>query len=171
MSTPPQDPLIILGVDPGSRASGYALLSLAGSVYTALEYGVIRPADTELLTQRYTEIFREICLILDTFSPHVVAVEAQFVQKNVQSALKLGRAQAMILLAATLRNIPIFEYQPTHVKQAVVGHGLASKEQVRHMVKMLLKLSSLPSNDAADAIAIAMCHGHRLNHITPSCRI
>lgn len=169
MST--QDPLVILGVDPGSISAGYALLRLTGSVYTAMEYGAIRPTNTELLSLRYAELFREICLILDMFCPHVVAVEAQFVQKNVQSALKLGRAQAMILLAAALRNIPIFEYHPTHIKQAVVGNGLASKEQVRHMVKMLLKLTTLPSNDAADAIAIAMCHGHRLHHTTNRCRI
>lgn len=166
-----ESPLIILGVDPGSKCTGYALIRCVNATFTALEYGAIRPKVTPLLTARYTEVFQELCLILDTFCPHVVAVEAQFVQKNVQSALKLGRAQAMILLAATLRGIPIFEYHPMHIKQAVVGKGLASKSQVRHMVKILLNLSKLPSNDAADAIAIALCHGHRLNSFNPPSRI
>lgn len=160
-----------MGVDPGTRSTGYALLRLTGSLYTALEYGAIRPAENALLSMRYTELFREISLILDAFCPHVVAVESQFVQKNIQSALKLGRAQAMILLAATLKGIPIFEYPPLSVKQAVVGKGLADKEQVRRMTKTLLKLPSLPSHDAADALAIAICHGHRLYNPTPPSRI
>lgn len=168
MSKP--DPLIIMGVDPGTRATGYALLRCEGSAYTTLEYGVIRPNEKALLTMRYAELFREISSILEAFCPHVVVVESQFVQKNVQSALKLGRAQAMVLLAATLGDIPTYEYSPPEVKRAVF-HGRASKEQMRQRVKLLLNLAKEPSHDAADAIAIAMCHHHRLKHPIPPIRI
>lgn len=166
-----KEPLIILGVDPGTRCAGYALLRLTGSTFTALEYGAIRPDADSLITQRYAELFREITRLIEEFSPHVVAVESQFVQKNIESAMKLGRAQAMVLLAATLKDLSVFSYYPTLIKQAVAGNGHASKEQVRERVKMLLKLSKAPSHDAADAIAIAMCHGHRAYGPTPPLRI
>lgn len=161
-------PLIIMGVDPGTRATGYALLKCEGATCTPLEFGVIRPDANALLTLRYAELFHEVSALVKNFCPDVVVVESQFVQKNIQSALKLGRAQAMVLLAATLGDIPTYEYTPTEVKQAVF-HGRASKEQMRQRVKLLLNLSKEPSHDAADAIAIAICHQHRLkNPVAPT---
>lgn len=153
--------MIIIGVDPGTRITGYGIIRIEGNGHHVLDYGCIRPPVEEKLTERYRILFEGLCELLDLFQPEALAVETQYVQKNPQSAIKLGMARGMILLAATLRKIPVFEYGPTQAKLAVVGNGRASKQQVKSMVQRLLNLKELPEpDDAADALALALCHLH-----------
>ena len=151
--------MIILGIDPGTRITGYGIIQKRGAQITALDYGCIRPPTNLSLNQRLAIIFEGLELLLEQHRPEVVAVELQFVLKNVQSAIKLGMAKAMALLAASRRGIPVYEYAPTRAKQAVVGKGQASKWQVQRMIQSILQLPSLPEpEDAADALALALCH-------------
>ena len=154
---------IILGIDPGTRITGYGIIKVGVSRLEPIDFGCIRPPVNLDLPQRYLAIFQGIEQLLDLYNPSALAVETQFVYKNVQSALKLGGARTAVLLAAVKRNIPIFEYTPKKAKMAVVGHGGASKEQVQKMIQLLLTLSSLPEpEDAADALSLAICHAHTL---------
>lgn len=152
---------IILGIDPGTRVTGYGVIAINEKrEFSAIDYGCIRPPASKPLTVRYRIIFEGIETLLDAYSPEAVSVETQFIQKNPQSGIKLGMARGVAVLAASLREIPIFEYSPSRAKQAVVGSGRASKVQVQAMVKRLLSLSVLPEpEDAADALALAICHG------------
>jgi len=162
-------PLIILGVDPGTAITGYGLIETDGMTHRALDFGCIRPPANLALPQRYLALFKALEQLLDRYRPDVLAVEMQFVYKNAQSAMKLGMAKAMALLAAAQRGIPIHEYAPKKAKKAVVGQGGASKEQVQKMIQYLLHLSHPPMpQDAADALALALCHAHQLH--TPCCR-
>lgn len=155
--------MLIIGVDPGTRVTGYGIIRIEGISYIAVDYGCIRPPPEEPLTKRYLIIFEAFCELLDKFKPEAVAVETQYVHKNVQSAIKLGMARGILLLAATLRGIPVFEYAPTKAKLAVVGSGKASKQQVKGMIQKLLCLKSQPEpEDAADALALALCHAQSL---------
>lgn len=155
------DNTIILGIDPGTRITGYGIIQFSGQDYKALDYGCIKPPATMKLTDRYHTIFNGIEEIIASHRPQALVVETQFVQKNVQSAIKLGMARGMAILAAKRCGIPVFEYPPTKAKLAVVGTGKASKGQVQSMVQLLLKLPVLPTpEDAADALALAICHAH-----------
>ena len=160
-SQPPSPTITILGIDPGTRITGYGLIRVDGSHFEPLDFGCIRPNPSLELPQKYLMLFNAIELLLDQFQPQFVAVETQFVDKNVQSALKLGMARGVILLAAAKRGIPIHEYTPRKAKLSVVGNGSASKQQVQKMIQLLLKLPILPQpEDAADALALAICHAH-----------
>lgn len=151
--------MLIIGVDPGTVVTGYGIIRVEGNRYVAVDYGCIRPPAKENLTARYLVIYNALCELLDKHKPGALAVETQYVQKNVQSAIKLGMARGIIVLAAALRGIPVFEYAPSKAKLAVVGRGSASKEQVRGMIQRLLNLSEPPHpDDAADALALAICH-------------
>lgn len=157
--------LTILGVDPGTRITGYGLIKVAHPIIIPLDFGCIRPPINQELPARYLALFNSLEKLLDLYCPDAVAVETQFVYKNVQSALKLGMARGVVLIAAARRGIPIFEYAPKKAKLAIVGHGGASKEQVQRMVQLLLKLPCLPEpEDAADALALAICHANTLNY-------
>lgn len=162
MNPPQKNTSIILGIDPGTRVTGYGVISLnERRVLACIDYGCIRPPVSKTAPQKYRIIFESMNKLLDQFSPDSVVVETQFVNKNPQSAIKLGMARGMVILAAALREIPLFEYAPTRAKQAVVGNGRASKQQVQAMVKNLLGLKVVPSpEDAADALALAICHGN-----------
>ncbi len=163
MISPQKEPLIILGIDPGTCITGYGVISHSHKSQTALGYGCIRPPKTGSAPEKYRVIFESIETLIETYKPDVLSVETQFVYKNVQSAMKLGMARGMALLAAARRNIPIFEYAPKKAKMAITGHGSASKEQVQKMIQLLLNLSVLPQpEDAADALALALCHAHSL---------
>lgn len=159
-----EKPIIILGIDPGTCVTGYGIVSYSPHSQQALDYGCIRPPTKSILSQRYLIIFESLAQIIDKYKPDAVSVEAQFVYKNPQSAIKLGMAKGMAVLAATKQNIPIFEYTPKKAKLAVVGIGSASKHQVQKMMQILFKLPSVPEpEDAADALALALCHGHTLH--------
>lgn len=153
--------MIIIGVDPGTRKTGYGIIKVEGSVFRALDYGCIRPPTNDKLSDRYLIIYKSIEELLGQYHPQALVVETQFVDKNVQSAIKLGMARGIIIVAAKQKGIPVYEYAPTKAKMAITGNGRASKYQVQGMVKSLLRLAEPPEpEDAADALALAICHAH-----------
>jgi len=150
---------IILGIDPGTNVMGYGLLLVEGQQYSILQYGVIHLKKYATHELKLKKIFERVTGIIDEFHPDTVALEAPFFGQNVQSMLKLGRAQGVAMAAALARDIPITEYSPKKVKQSVTGNGNASKEQVAQMLKTLLKIEELPKLlDATDALGVALCH-------------
>lgn len=154
---------IILGIDPGTRVTGYGLISTDGKDHEVLDFGCIRPPAKLGIHERYLAIYEGLDFLMEKYQPEIVVVETQFVQKNIQSAMKLGMARGVAILTATKRKIPVFEYAPRKAKQAVVGNGGASKEQVKRMIQVLLRLPHPPEpEDAADALALATCHAHTL---------
>lgn len=151
----------ILGIDPGTLVTGYGIIEIdERRNFKALDYGCVRPPASLPLTVRYKIIFQAIEELLDRFIPEALAVETQYIHKNPQSGLKLGMARGVAVLAAALREIPIFEYAPSRAKRAVVGKGNASKIQVQAMIQRLLNLpdQAIPE-DASDALSLAICHG------------
>ncbi len=153
----------ILGIDPGTRITGYGLIQTDSRRHEPLDFGGIYPPTKMDLNLRYLHIFNGIETLLEKYAPDAVAVETQFMYKNAQSALKLGMARGVALLAATRRGIPVFEYAPKKAKLAVVGNGGASKIQVQKMIQLLLHLKELPEpEDAADALALAICHANQI---------
>lgn len=150
---------IILGIDPGSRVTGYGLIREKNRQLSYLDSGCIRTAGSEF-SERLLHIFNGICELMDHFSPNEVAIEQVFMHKNVSSALKLGHARGVAMVACASHRIPVNEYSARAVKQSVVGYGAAQKEQVQQMVVQLLRLNQSPQSDAADALAIAICHSH-----------
>ena len=149
----------ILGIDPGSRATGFGIIEVNGDRVTALRHGVIRTGGGEF-PQRLGIIFQGILDLIADHSPDQVAVENVFVSRNAASALKLGQARGAAVCAAISCNLPVAEYSPRSVKQAIVGRGGADKVQVQHMITVLLNLQQAPEEDAADALAVALCHQH-----------
>ncbi|MFZ3063647.1 MAG: crossover junction endodeoxyribonuclease RuvC [Actinomycetota bacterium] len=154
--------MIILGIDPGTSRCGYGIVRDSGSSgLEMLSYGVIETKPKSPVPECLRGIFQKILEVIDEFDPDAVAVEQVFYGANTQTALSVGQARGVILLAAATRGLPVSEYTPLQVKQAVVGYGRAEKAQVQYMVKALLKMSSLPTpDDAADALAVAICHAH-----------
>ncbi|MCW1831991.1 crossover junction endodeoxyribonuclease RuvC [Pantoea ananatis] len=150
---------IILGIDPGSRVTGYGVIRQTGRQLTYLGSGCIRTNTIEL-PARLKLIYAGVCEIITQFSPDFFAIEQVFMAKNADSALKLGQARGAAIVAAVNHDLPVFEYAARQVKQTVVGTGGAEKSQVQHMVKSLLKLAANPQADAADALAIAITHCH-----------
>jgi crossover junction endodeoxyribonuclease RuvC len=151
--------LTILGIDPGSRVTGYGIVREKNRRLEYVTSGCIRTGAGET-SSRLLQIFNGICEIMDDFKPNEVAIEQVFMHKNPSSALKLGQARGVAMVAAASHRVPVSEYAPREIKQAVVGYGAAEKEQVKHMVVELLFLSAAPQSDAADALAIAICHYH-----------
>ncbi|SEG42058.1 crossover junction endodeoxyribonuclease RuvC [Algoriphagus boritolerans] len=150
---------IILGIDPGTNVMGYGLIVTEGKKYKVLQYGVIHLKKYETHELKLKKIFERVTGIIDEFLPDTMALEAPFYGANVQSMLKLGRAQGVAMAAALAREIPITEYSPKKVKQSVTGNGNASKEQVAAMLQTLFSLTELPKMlDATDALAVALCH-------------
>ena len=150
----------ILGIDPGSRKTGFGVLDFTGDEPTYVASGVVNSADGSF-PDRLRQIFDAVGEIVVEYRPDVVAVESVFMHKNAGSALKLGHARSAALCATFGYDVDVFEYAPREIKQAIVGTGAATKQQVQHMVVSLLKLDSAPSLDAADALAAALCHGHQ----------
>lgn len=154
--------MIICGIDPGTRATGYGILDIRSRSQASLAYvthGVIRPK-SEDLASRLKEIFLSITEIFREHSPAEVAIESTFHALNAQSALKLGQARGVVILAASLLSIPVFEYSPTEVKKATCGYGRAGKDQISAMITTILHLpkGTVASADASDALAIGLCH-------------
>lgn len=150
---------LILGIDPGSRVTGYGLINESNQKIQYIDSGCIRTSLGEL-SQRLLQIFNGICQLMEMYQPQEVAIEEVFMHKNPNSALKLGHARGVAMVACASHRIQVSEYSPREIKQALVGYGAAQKEQVKHMVVRLLTLSSAPQNDASDALAIAICHSH-----------
>lgn len=151
---------IILGIDPGSRITGYGIVEEKNRIIHYVDSGCIRTANEEL-SQRLLQIYNGICQLMEQFSPTEVAIEQVFVHNNPSSALKLGHARGVAMVAAASHRVLMSEYTPREVKQAIVGFGGAEKTQVQHMIVNLLKLNRKPQCDAADALAIAICHCYR----------
>jgi crossover junction endodeoxyribonuclease RuvC len=150
---------VILGIDPGTTVMGYGVIKIIGSNYQLLQFGVIHLSKYATHELKLKKIFDRVISIIDEYHPDEIALEAPFFGKNVQSMLKLGRAQGVAMAAALSREIPITEYAPKKVKQSVTGNGNASKEQVAAMLKTMLKFEEAPKLlDATDALAVAMCH-------------
>jgi crossover junction endodeoxyribonuclease RuvC len=158
------DTLRILGIDPGSRLTGFGVLDFESDSATYVASGTVQSTEGEF-PDRLKRIFESVAEIVSQYHPEVVAIESVFVHKNAGSALKLGHARSAAICATFESDVEVFEYAPREIKQAVVGNGSATKDQVQHMVISLLRLDGPPSADAADALATALCHGHqrRLN--------
>jgi crossover junction endodeoxyribonuclease RuvC len=151
----------VLGIDPGTLTSGYGIVSEEDHKLFHVVSGGISPSAKQPFPKRLKKIYEELEKVIAKFHPHVVVVEDLFVSNNIKSALKLGHARGVAILAAMNAGLPVFEYAPTEVKQAVVGNGKAEKKQVQMMVKALLDLPKAPTPaDAADALAAAICHIH-----------
>ncbi|MGB2869290.1 MAG: crossover junction endodeoxyribonuclease RuvC [Bacteroidota bacterium] len=164
--------MIILGVDPGTLITGYGIIEVRNGKLSMLECDVVKNRSTRSMPIRLKQIYETLLAVIDRFQPDEFAIETAFYGKNAQSALKIGHARGVSILAAVNREIPTTEYSPREVKKAVVGNGSATKNQVQYMVKSLLDLDVVPKfYDATDALAVAICHYHRRGKSTVKRRI
>jgi crossover junction endodeoxyribonuclease RuvC len=150
----------ILGIDPGSKATGYGFIEQQGNRLIHIDNGAIFTRSQDDLAKRLQLIYARLCELIETYKPQAVAVEQIFMARNPASALKLGHARGVALLAGINAGLPVAEYSALQVKSAVVGYGRAGKNQVQQMTKILLKLPEMAQEDAADALAVAICHAH-----------
>lgn len=149
----------ILGIDPGSRMTGIGIIQKKGSKLNFICCDTLKTPDLEMHT-KLRFIFDRISTYMDKYNPEEVAIESVFMHKNPQSAIKLGQARGAAMVAASRAGTQLFEYSPRQIKQATVGYGGAQKDQVQHMVRQLLNLAKVPQSDAADALAVAVCHAN-----------
>ena len=153
----------IFGIDPGSDRTGYGCVETEGSRHRIITSGAIRTSSTASFSEKLLTIHVGLAALIGECQPDCCAIENLFHSNNVRSALKLGHARGVAMLAAVEAGLPVFEYTPAEVKRAVVGYGRAEKHQVQQMVKLILGLATLPvPHDASDALAIAICHGNSL---------
>lgn len=152
----------ILGIDPGSRITGFGVIEQLGFNVGYVSCGVIKTTADFTLADRLKELYDGMCEVIETYQPNYAAIENVFVAKNPNSALKLGQARGVLMLAARQYQIDLYEYAAKAVKQAVVGYGQADKHQIQQAVRAILKLSATPSQDAADALSVAMCCSNHL---------
>ena len=155
---------VILGIDPGSRVTGYGLIDAVGNKLEYVHCGCIKSLN-ETFPDRLKKIHAELLEVIDLHAPHQAAIEEVFVGRNASSALKLGQARGAAMVACLSHNLPIEEYSARQVKKAVAGTGSAAKNQVQYMVKALLRISDNIGEDAADALAIAICHANTQNNL------
>lgn len=155
---------LILGIDPGSRKTGFGIINSQGSRADYVTSGVIRIPEIPL-AERLRLIFDSITEIIHEYCPQEMAIEHVFMAKSAASALKLGQARGAAIVAAASQGLPVAEYEARKIKQSVVGTGAADKLQVQHMIKTLLKLPGSPQEDAADALAVAICHANTQQHL------
>ncbi len=157
--------MIILGIDPGIATVGYGIVEYNGNSFRAVDYGaIITPAKLPL-QRRLRMIYEEVSRLIERHKPDAMAVEELFFNTNAKTAISVAHGRGVVLLAAMLGNIEAFEYTPLQVKQATTGYGRADKNQVQQMVKIMLNLNAVPKpDDAADALAVAICHGHSANY-------
>lgn len=149
----------ILGIDPGSLITGYGIIDTTGNHSKHIDNGIIR-VDGKDIAEKLRIIYEGIAQLINEYHPQELSIEKVFMHKNADSALKLGQARGAAITAGATHNLDVFEYTANQVKQSTVGKGHAAKEQVQHMVKILLNLPEVPFTDAADALAIALCHAH-----------
>lgn len=152
----------ILGIDPGSQMTGYGVINVVGNRNHYVDSGCIRTPGGQPLPDRLKIIFESVARIIVLYQPDEMAIEQVFMHRNADSALKLGQARGAAICAGVMADLPVSEYAPRAIKQAVVGTGGAGKEQVQHMVCALLNLQIHLQADAADALAVALCHGHTM---------
>ncbi|MBU2887384.1 crossover junction endodeoxyribonuclease RuvC [Gilvimarinus agarilyticus] len=160
---------LVMGIDPGSRKTGFGIVNTVGSRTEYVTSGVIRIPDIAF-PERLKLIFDSVTELIEQYIPQEFAIEQVFMAKSAGSALKLGQARGAAIVAAVNQNLPVSEYEARKVKQAITGTGAADKSQVQHMVKTLLKLPGTPQEDAADALAIALCHVNSQQHLLKTAR-
>ena len=153
--------MIIMGIDPGIATVGYGVVSYNKSKFCVIQYGVIKTAAGLPTSTRLLEISDDLAMLIERYKPDCAAVEELFFTTNRKTVINVAQARGVLLLECSRRGVPLFEYTPLQVKQAVVGYGKAEKQQVMEMTRQILKLDNVPRpDDAADALAIAICHGH-----------
>jgi len=153
--------MLVLGIDPGTAIMGYGIVRFDGDALEPVTHGVITTSASSTLALRLQHIYRELLGLIDTYHPTEASVEELFFARNARTALAVGHARGVVLLALADAGLPIYEYTPLQVKQAITGYGRAGKEQMQRMVRLLLSLEAIPQpDDAADALAVAICHAH-----------
>ena len=153
--------MIILGLDPGYGTTGYGVLKYEGVRFTPIQYGAITTAPGQPFHHRLCEIYNDVCTLIDTFHPDECAMEELFFNNNITTGMQVAHARGVIMLALAQKGLHPASYTPSQVKQSVVGYGKAEKRQVMEMTRSMLGLSKIPRpDDAADALAVAICHGH-----------
>jgi len=165
--------MIILGIDPGFAITGYGIVKYEGNKFSAIDYGAITTASTMELPKRLLHLHDSLEKLIGEYKPDAIAIEELFFNKNIKTALTVGHGRGVAVLTAAESGIEVFEYTPLQVKQSVVGYGRAEKGQVQQMVKVILNLPKIPKpDDVADALAIAICHGHsyRMSGLTKTTR-
>ena len=151
--------MIVLGIDPGLRKTGFGVLSVSNDKPKLIDYGIIEPNKDEKISKRLFTIYNDINQLVEMFCPNVFSIEDIFYGRNVKSALLLGQARGIAMLCAAKHDIPVFEYSAKKVKQAITGNGNADKTQLQYMIKQIFKLKQVPTPlDASDAIGIALCY-------------
>lgn len=152
--------MVILGVDPGTAICGYGLVKKENYRFKLIDYGVITTPANMSLADRLVRVYDGVTTLIEEYKPEEMAVEELFFNNNAKTALSVGHARGVVLLAGAHKGIPIYEYTPLQVKQGIVGYGRADKQQIQFMVKTMLNMAVIPKpDDAADALAIAICHG------------
>ena len=160
----------ILGIDPGSRKTGYGIIDMSEGRPVWVDSGCIR-LKADDLASRLRILSENLQTLLEQYQPDEMAIEQVFMHRNADSALKLGHARGVAISVVALQRVPVHEYSATQIKKAIVGKGNAAKEQLQHMITVMLALSSTPQEDAADALGVALCHGHQshtLNRLSSS---
>lgn len=150
----------IIGIDPGLRHTGWGILEQQGNGLKFIAAGTVSPSTKETLAQRLCELHRGLSAIVEQYLPNEAAVENTFVNKDASATLKLGQARGIAMLVPALAGLPVFEYAPNAIKKSVIGVGHGEKQQIHMMVKVLMPRAQFDSSDAADALAIAVCHAH-----------
>lgn len=153
--------MIILGVDPGTATTGYGLIKEEKGKISLIDYGSIETSSETESPKRLDEIFEGLCEVIKKYRPDEAAIEELFFAANVKTAIAVGHARGVLVLACEKSKLPVFEYTPLQIKQALIGYGRAEKKQIQEMVKVFLNLKEIPKpDDAADALAVAICHIH-----------
>ncbi len=159
--------MIIMGIDPGIATIGYGVIDYTAGRFSVIDYGAVTTKAGMKLSDRLRNIFEDINILIERFHPDAFAVEELFFNTNITTGISVAHGRGVIVLAASVQNVPIFEYTPLQVKQSVAGYGRADKAQVQRMVKSLLGLSAVPKpDDTADALAIAICHAYSSGYQT-----
>jgi crossover junction endodeoxyribonuclease RuvC len=158
--------LRVLGIDPGSLVTGFGVVEKRRNDVVSVRHGEIKSSGRDLLPQFLVAIYDQLVAVIESTQPDAVAIEEIFYGKNVKSLIKQGQARGVAILAGSHSGVPVFEYSPLEIKKAVVGYGRAEKAQVQSMVKAILHLPELPPADAADALAVAICHVHSAERLS-----
>lgn len=158
--------MLILGIDPGSRKTGFGLIKKSGNRNIHIENGTLYLEEKPTYADRLVCLYQEIQNIIVAYKPGVIAVENIFYHKNPKSIQKLSEVRGVAMLSGAISGLPVFEYAPLEVKKAITGYGNATKSQMQYMVRKLLKLSDIPEENASDALGVALCHSHSYNLLT-----